>query len=351
MTRAREGGFRGEQIEERIPRCDPYLTRVVVAQLEAQDIDPAPILAEAGIPEGALGEPDELITSRQQIVVLNAAAEALDDKFLGFHLALGVDLRTFGLLHYLMASAETLREALACQERYGVANEALRISDGKTDGISLELSFVGIERHLDRHQAEFWLASTLRHCRHLTGRELVPTAAAMVHSRAGPVPEMERFVGRKVSFGSDRDLLAFDREAGSLPLVTSDPYLQRLLSRLADKALADQFAEPEGLRTRVENAIMRRLRHGTATLDAIARDFGTSPRTLTRRLADGGANFSVILDELRHELALQYLRDNDATISQVTWMLGYREPSAAVRAFKRWTGKTPTELRRSLKAR
>ncbi|WP_377847577.1 AraC family transcriptional regulator ligand-binding domain-containing protein [Bosea sp. UC22_33] len=343
-------GSSTESGREQAPTAVAVLTRLAAAQLSAQGIDPEPRMIEAGLSLSLLDNPDERVPVRRQIAFLNIAADDLDDDLLGFHLAQSFDLRALGFVHYIMASAETLAEALTYQELYGAfANEAMKIREGSGEGASLELSYIGVERHLDRHQAEFWLTAMLRQCRLFTGRELVPTSASMLHSRPGRVAEMERYFGLQIDFGADLDLLAFARDTKELPLTTSDHFLKELLAGLHQKAFPYSAGEAGSLRTRVENAIMPRLRHGTPKIEAIARDLGTSARTLTRRLADLGISFSEVLDELRYQLAVQYLRDGTSTVSQVTWLLGYREPSASVRAFKRWTGKTPTAFRRELK--
>lgn len=278
------------------------------------------------------------------------AANALKDDLLGFHLALSFDFRALGFVYYVVSSAETLEEALANEEEYSaILNEPVRLRSSSTGGLSVELSYEGLDPHLDRHFSEFWITGTLRLCRALTGRELVPTSATMVHLRAGKVPEMDRYFGREVVFGADRDLLEFGKDVGDLPLVTHDPHLHQLLRRLQSSESTVRAPEPDSLRLRVEKAIGARLRYGTVTIDAIARDLGTSARTLTRKLAEGGMSFSSVLDGVRVSLAVQYMRNDEPTMSQLAWLLGYREPSTLVRAFKRWTGKTPTEFRRELR--
>jgi AraC-like DNA-binding protein len=79
--------------------------------------------------------------------------------------------------------------------------------------------------------------------------------------------------------------------------------------------------------------------------DEISRKLGMSQRTLARRLAAEGLTFAGILDELKLELAKRYLQDEDLRISQIAWLLGYRESSAFTHAFHRWFGKTPRQMR------
>jgi AraC-like DNA-binding protein len=328
------------------------LTTLAARELASNSIDPAPLLLESGLPSPLSSHGLESVPIINQSTFLDLAAEALKDDLLGFHLALTFDFRTLGFIYYVGASAETLGEALASEEEYLASlNEPVRLRSGRTGGVSVELSYEGLDPHLDRHFSEFWITGTLRLCRDFTSRELVPTSVTMVHLRAGKVPEMDRYFGREVVFGADRDLLEFGRDAGDLPLVTHDPHLHQLLRRLQSSESTVRTPEPDSLRLRVEKAITARLRYGTVTIDAIARDLGTSARTLTRKLAEEGMSFSSILDDVRASLAVRYMRSGEPTMSQLAWLLGYREPSTLVRAFKRWTGKTATEFRRELKGR
>ena len=99
------------------------------------------------------------------------------------------------------------------------------------------------------------------------------------------------------------------------------------------------------LRTRVENAISSVLPHGRVLVEDIARSLGMSKRTLARRLSDEGLNFTEILQQLRCDLAVRYLDDRKLHVSKIAWLLGFHEVSAFTHACKRWTGKTPREMR------
>jgi AraC-like DNA-binding protein len=96
---------------------------------------------------------------------------------------------------------------------------------------------------------------------------------------------------------------------------------------------------------KVENAIVPLLPHGHARIGTIAAELGVSRRTLARRLAAEGLTFRKVLDDLRFDLTKRYLREEDLPISEIAWLLGYRETSALNHAFKRWTGRTPTRGR------
>jgi AraC-like DNA-binding protein len=115
------------------------------------------------------------------------------------------------------------------------------------------------------------------------------------------------------------------------------------LVQYCDEALASRIAKSSAWRLSVENAIAPLLPHGRARIAEISQRLGISPRTLERRLATEGLTFSRVLDELRLDLAKRYLRERGLPISEIAWLLGYREASAFNHAFKRWTGTTPKQ--------
>ena len=80
-------------------------------------------------------------------------------------------------------------------------------------------------------------------------------------------------------------------------------------------------------------------------MEDVARGLGMSERTLARKLSDEGLNFTEILQQLRRDLAVRYLGDHKLHVSKIAWLLGFHEVSTFTHAFKRWTGKTPRQMR------
>jgi AraC-like DNA-binding protein len=118
-----------------------------------------------------------------------------------------------------------------------------------------------------------------------------------------------------------------------------------VLVAYCEDALSRRTTKPGVLRHAVENAIGPLLPHGRAQVGEIARELGMSRRTLARRLASEGLTFSAVREKMRSDPADHYLGTTDLSISQVTWLLGYQETGAFANAFKRWTGRTPREMR------
>ena len=328
-----------------IPMAQGGLSRLAIARLESAGIPAAPLLRRAGLTPEVIAEPDQRLSARSQIAFLDEAAKALKDDCLGFTLARDFDLRKVGLLYYVMASSQTLGDALKRVARYSkITNEALVFGCREGNNLTLNLSYSGVPRHSDRHQIEFCMFGALRICRVLTGQNLVPQHFSISHHREA-FSEMARFVGTNVTFGADTDEFALNVDARELPLVHFDPYLNDLLLKYCEAALAGKRTGMPQLRTRVENAISSLLPHGRVLAEDVARNLGMSKRTLARRLSAEGLNFNEIFQELRHDLAIRYLDDRKLHVSKIAWLLGFREVSAFTHACKRWTGKTPSEMR------
>jgi AraC-like DNA-binding protein len=329
-----------------MPGATGAIARLVCARLRASGVQLAPLLSRAGLTVEQIDDRSARLKVQSQIRFLELGAEALQDDCLGFHLAREFDLREVGLLYYVLASSETLADALHKAERYsGIVNEgiSLRVRAGHETAITL--SYVDVERRSDRQQIEFWLTSLVRLNRQLTNRRLVPSRIRFVHHRAETTPELRSFFGCEIEFGSNVDELVFPDTVKRMPIVSADPHLNELLIKYCDEALAHREVNCATLRSSVENAIAPLLPHGKARADEIARRLGMSHRTFARRLSAEGLTFSKILDELRVDLAKGYLKGDDLPISQIAWLLGYREVSAFTHAFKRWTGMTPSQSR------
>jgi AraC-like DNA-binding protein len=107
------------------------------------------------------------------------------------------------------------------------------------------------------------------------------------------------------------------------------------------KTLVDAIERPSAFRREVQMRIELLLETGQATIDRVAGEMGLSRQTLYRRLKDEGVTFEGLLDKLRHRLALRYLREERMSVKAASYRLGFSDPAAFSRAFKRWTGVSP----------
>jgi len=252
MSNGTSSVLNSEQDLASIPMAGGGLSRLAFARLQSAGVPVAPLLKRVGLTPEVIAEPEERLSVRSQVALLDEAAIALKDDRLGFTLALDFDPRELGLLYYVMASSQTLGDALKRVARYSqITNEALVIGYREGNRLIINLSYSGVPRHSERHQIEFCMFAVLRLCRVLTGQNLVPQYFSIAHHRSGGISEMTRFVGTKVEFGADKDELALNVGARELPLVHSDTHLNDLLLKYCEAALAGRRGDMSQLRTRL----------------------------------------------------------------------------------------------------
>ena len=145
--------------------------------------------------------PNDASTPKSQIAFLEAAAEALNDEFLGFNLAEEFDCRHLGLLYYVMASCDTLGGALKRASRYiRITNEAIELQYREAVEPMLRLAYSGIPRHADRHQIEFCNVAMVRVSRLLCGRQPLPIRVSLMHVRSKEFRSLLASSGRTSNF-------------------------------------------------------------------------------------------------------------------------------------------------------
>ena len=271
VSNGTSSALNSEQDLASIPTAQGGLARLAIARLKSAGVPVVPLLRRVGLTPEVVADPEERLIVRSQITLLHEAAIALKDDCIGFTMAGDFDLREIGLLYYVMASSQTLGEALKRLARYSkVTNEALVFGYREGNRLIVNLSYSGISRHSDRHQIEFCMFAVLRICRVLTGQQLVPQHFWISHHRSGTNSEMARFVGTAVEFGATTDEFALNANARELPLIHADPYLNNLLLKYCEAALTDRKGDVSQLRTRVENAISSLLPHGRVVVGDVA---------------------------------------------------------------------------------
>ncbi len=320
------------------------MARLAYTQAKAARVPLRPLLEGAGLTREEIEDPRVSIRAQDQIRLLNLTAAALGDDLLGFHLADFAEIREWGLIYYVLSSSETLGEFFQRCARYsGIVNEGVVIDALQGRNAGVRLQYAGVSRMLDRHQAEFYATAIVRMARTFTGTRLRPRVVRLVHFREHGGDRLERFFGCKVEFGAAVDEVLFSATVKALLIRQADPHLGRLMLGYAEEALAHRRRNLRTFRSLVENAIVPLLPHGAARASRVASCLGVSQRTLARRLSGEGVSFSDVLIALRRDLAQRYLLEEDLSIAEVAWLLGYQGVGAFSSAYKRWTGRSPRE--------
>ncbi len=168
-------------------------------------------------------------------------------------------------------------------------------------------------------------------------------AVELAHRATGDPAAYRAWFDAPVRFGAEQTQLVLPAAALEASLHSADPKLLAILTRAADELARQAPSEPT-LTASAKRVLREALRSDQATIDEVAAKLGLTSRSLQRRLKDEGTAFQTLREDVRRELAQRYLADG-LSIAEISFLLGFSEPSAFFRAFKRWTGKTPLESR------
>ena len=180
-----------------IPMAGGGITRGAYTLASQAHVSVEPLLRRANLSVQQVKNPQARIAVKDQIKFLNLVADKLQDEFLGIRLARAVDLRELGLLYYVMASSDTVGDALLRVAQFStIQNEGVQIKYRAGKFVTLTFNYLGVPRQVDRHQIEFFITILLRLCQKLSGLSLAPLRVKLMHHRSRLPSEIKRSVRR-----------------------------------------------------------------------------------------------------------------------------------------------------------
>jgi AraC-like DNA-binding protein len=237
--------------------------------------------------------------------------------------------------------------ALGQLARYGRVMSDRAAATVVREGDALALLWDG---QLVRQRADFALAFVVRLAREATRADVAPAEVHLAYLPPDDQEEYREYFDATPVYNAPANRLVFTHDDAVRPFVSADPALSGVLRRRLDKLLAQVPRADDSIVSRVRLALIENLTQGQPTAAAVGRTLGVSERTLHRRLRDERTSFRRILDQIRGELASAMLQQQAVGIAEIAFILGYSEPAAFHRSFRRWTGQTPLTFRRGSRA-
>ncbi|NBD08798.1 AraC family transcriptional regulator [Corallococcus silvisoli] len=328
-------------------RVSARIGALIVHAASAAGVAPQALQAATGFDPKSAEDPDARIPLEVENALWSEAERLSGDAQFGLHAAEGLRPGTFDVLDYAIRSAPTVRASLERLARYNriVHDAAAFTLSNKGDVMRVEHAFQVAGMAPCRHASEFTLASIIAVGRQLAGVSVRARKVEFIHLEPTSTLEHERLFGVRPSFSARVNALELDHGVLEHPVLAADPSLSQVMERFAELLLASRPVGPESTLSQVRRLLAAALPEGATTLADISARLRMSERSLQRRLAQEGTSFDGLLDDLRRELASRHLADPRIAIAEVAYLLGYSEPSAFHRAFRRWTGMTPSEAR------
>jgi AraC-like DNA-binding protein len=320
--------------------------RALLAAAGALGVDAARVQREAGFDPAALADPDALLPAERFYAAFDIAARLWGRP--GFGLAAGqaVPIGIYHVLDYLLLTASTLGEGLSDFVRYfAIATRTAAYEIRTEDDLTgCEMVWRIPPSGVMFDVRDWSLSAVARRVKEATGA--APCRVDVAGPPMAPPAEYERVLGAPTRLRAAGNVLWFTRRAWQSPMPRRDDWLRQTLRRHADALLERSHAAArESVSERVRREMLTRMRVGPPSIATVARSLGIGERTLQRQLRAEGAGFAQLADEVRSHLACEYLRDRTLTVAEVGYLLGFSEPSAFTRAFRRWTGQAPHAFR------
>ncbi len=311
-------------------------------------LDPRRLLDEVGLDPAALEDRDNRIPVETFARLVQTIAGRCPDRVLALEWITAWKPTDAGLMGYLLTHLKTVREGVETVGRFGhLVNQgasASLVTGPATSRILHRLSPVLLAT---QHVPELIVASLTTFLRGVLGQDFRPDVVRLPHRATVRTPALERYIGSDVRHEAGEVSLELPSELLDRPLPAADPVLASYLRKQVE-ALVQQMDVPDAVSQDCARRIAEHLGAGEPSQKTIARQMGMSERTLQRRLQAEGVTFNSLLEQARRTIALSYLADRKLAAYEVSFLLGYSEPTTFFRAFKRWTGKTPLEYRASL---
>lgn len=318
---------------------------LVAKALEADGHDSQSLFQRAGLDPAKLEDPDARFPIEGMGRLWRLAAQVTGDPFFGLKTASYWHPTTLNALGYSWMASDSLRAALVRMSRYGrlVSTVAEMNLEEFDDNFAFKLRSQIARVDLPGEAIDAALATIVKMCRVSYGEDFHPLRVVTQRPEFDDPTCYQEYFHAPVEFSADENALYFSKNSLEAHLPTANPRLARVNDQVITEYLA-QF-DKTSTATRVRGKLIDLLATGNVTQQDVADSLHLSLRTLQRRLREEKTSYKDLLDETRKELADQYLRQACLSVSEVTYLLGFSEPSNFARAFKRWTGYTPSEFR------
>lgn len=304
------------------------------------------LFSEAGVSRESLSAPSARVSLTVANDLLKKSIALTGEPAMGLLLGMQMKVSHHGYIGFAAMTARNLGEALLIAEKFAPLRSTavdLRLTV-EDDAAALSLVFDTDLEPL-RQMALFAVCVGLLQMGAAVSGKVLSGRGEFTFPKPDYIDRFMPLLGDNVvAFEQPVDRIVFDAAYLELPLVMADPTASRIALEQCERELA-ALGEHAQLASRVRRLIDE-YETGVPSLDDVASRLHVSTRTLKRQLAQQGTSFSEILDDIREQKALLLLARKNMSVEQVADRLGYSDVANFTRAFKRWTGHTPSGWRK-----
>ncbi len=287
----------------------------------------------------------------QLLHLIQAVSQKSNTRFSGFHVTQLMKLSDFGIAGYVLMNCKNMDQVQEKYQEYhrlmgNVTRLTVNIDDDRVTFFWKPIRDLPPE--IERIVMEYLVASIVIQSCELTGEKLPIKQVEFNWPAPDDVSEYTRSLGPNLLFDRPYTALHFNRSYLKLPVKTSNSELLDLFEGHARERYR-KLVSAASLSEKVSSLLNDRITC-LPKMESLADELGMSPRKFQLHLKDEGTTFLELRDQVRFEFAKRALETDDCTAADIGLQLGFSEPSAFFRTFKRWSGKTPGKYREEWKA-
>jgi AraC-like DNA-binding protein len=325
--------------------------RTLLQCVERAGVDRAEFLRTAAFDVARLDDHDGRISIEEYDVLQDLARDRTGDPAFALRMGEEANFAAFDIVPHLVAHASTLRDALeACVRFQPILSDAppSTLSE-KGDTATLRWGVVRSTPRAEQMRAELSLAGLMRLLRYFAGAGALPLRVSFEHAAPPHRAEYARIFGGRERFRQPYNGMTLDRSLLDREQIDRHPQFYGLLRSQAERELF-RVRAPVGHADRLRRYLAARVDGRLPGMTAVARALEMSVRSLRRRLTEEGVSYRDLVDEARGTIAQRMLGDASRSIKETAHAMGFSDPRAFHRAFRRWTGTTPRQYREGLGA-
>ena len=305
-----------------------------------------------GVDPASPPSPDQHIAAEKYLELWDQAIRLVHEPGFAIHVGSGFDLEALEAFGFLAISCDTLRDAYERTVRFrALYNVGSRWDlELRENRMRMVWTLWPVKGHSEIAKCsvnEYEIAEMLASIRKMTQKRLIPDRIAFRHRAPADVAPHRELLGRAPEFGADFDGFEADIAWLAEPIRTKNPRLREYFDRQCEMVEA-AFARDPPFTAQVRKQLTASMDGRLPAMPAVARALAISQRSLHRRLGDEGTRFNDVLDEVRKEFAERYLARPSLNVGEIAYLIGFHDSSAFFKAFRRWTGMTPSDYRKTL---
>ena len=332
--------------EPRAIQVPALYLRTLMELVQEMGYEPRPWFQAAGVDLQQLSQSTVPLRTAHYVALVRAAVLHTHEPALGLLLGCRLRMNTHGTLAFALMNSASLRQAITLLERFLPLRTNLLSVQVVNDASGPRLQFTPAA---DLDVAELLILETVMLAVRNVFDYLAPGAQAVqaVEFVAPETPYQalarELFVC-PVHYGAAVNALCLNPQTLDMALSAADPQALKNAAAMCQAEL-DKITLQESLTSRIQHSLLGATSGAMPSLLASARMLHMTPRTLHRRLQDEGTSYRAIVEQVRHRLALQHVKNNVISLQEIAYRLGYTDQANFRRAFKRWEGVAPQVAR------